>query len=140
MTRETKAAVVVRAILGASLLLLSSTLALAGAKEIKPPPNGYDHARFAPDPDVFRLFHGFALSFDSADDDDHVPGPDRLRVPHWVAQEVRKWEPKSKDDPRCLKTGKGPGEWFTDSELREQDLAPAMTPTPTAVSIAGIWR
>ena len=124
MTRATKAAAVVRAILVAFLLLLSSTLALAGPKEVKPPPIGYDHARFAPDPDVFRLFHGFALSFDSADDDDDVPGADRLRVPHWVAQEVRKWEPKAKDDPWCLKTGKGPSEWFTDNELRKQDLAP----------------
>lgn len=124
METKTKKTLAIPAILGAFLLLLASTVALGGAKVVKPPPEGYDHTRFAPDPDIFKVFHGFALSFDSADDDDCVPGANRLRVPHWVAQEVREWRPETGDARWCLKTGEGPGRWFTDKELRRQDLAP----------------
>lgn len=59
----------------------------------------YEHAKFAPEAEIRRSFRGFEVSFDSNDDDDRNPGGDLLRVPHWVAQEIR----------RLGASGRGPG-------------------------------
>ena len=92
------------------------------------PPEGYDHTKFAPEADIFRLFHGFAVSFDSKDDDDGKPGPDLLRVPHWVSQELHRWEPSENDrddDPAwCLNTLKKRPTWFTEPDLFDTGVAP----------------
>ena len=88
----------------------------------------YDHARFAPDADIRRRFEGFEVSFDSDDDDGRL-GTNLLRVPHWVAQEIRRWQPPaneidfSNDDAWCLNTGERP-DWFTDDDLFEAGAAP----------------
>ena len=105
------------------VLFHESTAVPTGGEGVRPPPEGYDHTRFAPEPDIPKVFRGFALSFDSADEDPGLPGVRRLRVPHWVAQEVREWEPTSEGSPWCLNTGKRPSRWFTDKELRNAGLA-----------------
>ena len=108
----------------ALVILHASATARAGGAEVRPPPEGYDHTRFAPEADIPKMFRGFALSFDSDDKDPGLSGVTRLRVPHWVAQEVRKWKPTSAGSPSCINTGKRPGRWFTDKELREEGIAP----------------
>ena len=86
----------------------------------------YDHARFAPEADIRRRFEGFEVSFDSDDDDGRL-GTNLLRVPHWVAQEIRRWQPpaneRENDDAWCLNTGERP-DWFTDDDLFEAGVAP----------------
>ena len=114
-------------LLGASLLLAAAT-AGAGGKPVQPPPEGYDHTRFAPKADILKVFRGFAVSFDSKDDDDGEPGPDLRRVPHWVGQEIRRWEPavEDRDDEAawCLDTLKRRPGWFTDRDLYATGVAP----------------
>ena len=70
----------------------------------------------------------FTVSFDSKDDDDGEPGADLLRVPHWVAQEVRRWEPPEDDHANdkawCLDTLKKRPTWFTDTDLFASGVAP----------------
>ena len=86
----------------------------------------YDHARFAPEEDIRQRFEGFEVSFDSDDDDGRL-GTNLLRVPHWVAQEIRRWQPpaneRENDDAWCLNTGERP-DWFTDDDLFEAGVAP----------------
>ena len=108
----------------ALVVLHASVPARAGGVEVRPPPEGYNHTRFAPEPDIAKVFRGFALSFDSDDEDLGMPGLTRLRVPHWVAQEVREWKPTSAGTPSCLNTSKGLDRWFTDKELRDKGIAP----------------
>lgn len=113
-------------VLASALLLTASSVEGAG-RTVQPPPEGYEHARFAPEPDILKMFHGFAVSFDSKDDDDGEPGADLLRVPHWVAQELRRWEPvaedRMEDDAWCLDTGRRP-RWFTHANLFASGVAP----------------
>ena len=74
------------------------------------------------------MFHGFAVSFDSKDDDNGEPGADLLRLPHWVAQELRRWEPlagdQADDEAWCLDTLKSRPTWFTDTDLFASGVAP----------------
>ena len=111
------------------LLQMPSTAAGAGKPVCSPPEDpaiSYKHAKFAPDADIRRQFRGFEVSFDSKDDDGEL-GTNLLRVPHWVAQEVRRWEPpegdQANDDVWCLDTGKRP-KWFTDDDLFASGVAP----------------
>ena len=68
------------------------------------------------------------MSFDSKDDDDGRAGGDLLRVPHWVSQELRRWEPpKALQDEAsawCLDTLRDRPKWFTDEDLFETGVAP----------------
>ncbi len=111
-----------------SILLFIGTSAQAAGKPMRPPPKGYDHAKFAPKADIYRAFHGFTISFDSKDDDDSEYGPDLLRVPHWVSHEVRRWEPsaddRDNDEAWCLDTLKSRPTWFTDPDLHATGVAP----------------
>lgn len=92
------------------------------------PAIGYEHAKFAPEADIRRQFRGFEVSFDSNDDDDRELGGDLLRVPHWVAQEIRRWEPpasdRDEDEGWCLDTLKDRPKWFTDDDLFDLGVAP----------------
>ena len=109
-------------------LLFVTAPAMAEGRPIRQPPEGYKHIRFAPEPDILRLFHGFAVSFDSKDNDDGKPGPDLLRVPHWVGQELRRWEPpendRHDDSAWCLDTLKKRPRWFTEPGLFDTGVAP----------------
>ena len=109
-------------------LLLAAGPAKAPGKPVRPPPAGYEHAKFAPEADILRVFHGFAVSFDSKDDDNGEPGADLLRLPHWVAQELRRWEPlagdQADDEAWCLDTLKSRPTWFTDADLFASGVAP----------------
>ena len=109
------------------VLLLSWISVLAAGKPVQLPPEGYEHTKFAPEPDILKVFHGFAVSFDSKDDDDGEPGPDLLRVPHWVGQEIRRWEPsmddQEDDEAWCLDTLKKRPKWFTDPGLYASGVA-----------------
>ena len=113
--------------LGVSLFLATATTEAACKPEDKPP-EGYDHTRYAPESEIFREYCGFAVSFDSKDDDDGKPGPDLLRVPHWVGQEVRAWEPvvEDRDDEAawCLDTLQRRPSWRTDRDLFATGVAP----------------
>ena len=121
--------------LGLLLLLIFSQLPAGHAQKPKPicsPPEhpaiGYEHAKFTPEAEIRRSFRGFEVSFDSNDDDDRKPGGDLLRVPHWVAQEIRRWEPpagdRGEDEAWCLDTLKPRPKWFTDDDLFDAGLAP----------------
>ena len=114
-------------------LLLAIASAHAAGKKPCEPPGDYNHARFVLDPDldkdpngdILREFCGFTVSFDSKDDDDGDGRVDLLRVPHWVAQEVRRWEPPNSNGARCLETLKErPRRWFTDPGLFASGVAP----------------
>jgi len=66
----------------------------------------------------------------SKDDDDGDEKEDLLRLPHWVAQEIRSWEPdfalRGDDGAWCLDTLKNRPSWFTDPDSNKADLrAPA---------------
>ena len=101
--------------------------AVAEGRPVRTPPDGYDHTKYTPAADIFRLFHGFAVSFDSKDDDDGEPGPDLLRVPHWVSHELRRWQPAEQDwndEAWCLETLKKRPRWFTDLDLFDTGVAP----------------
>jgi len=112
-----------------SLLLRSSfvvafliAVAPAGAEGLRPNilDPSYDHDRWRTQPrDIIRQFRAFTLSFDSADDDNGDGRPDRLGVPEWVAQEVKRFQ------GRCIPTAPRPGSWFTEAQLHAQKLAPA---------------
>ncbi|MYA59584.1 MAG: DNA/RNA non-specific endonuclease [Chloroflexi bacterium] len=110
-----------------TLLSVAST-GWAGGRPVQEPPDGYQHDRYAPVADILREFRGFTVSFDSKDDDDGIPGGDLLRVPHWVAQELRRWEPpeEARDDPSawCLETLRNRPTWFTDDDLFATGVAP----------------
>ena len=110
------------------VLVLCSVQAHAAGRPVLPPPDGYEHAKYAPEPDIFKEFRGFVLSFDSKDEDFGMQGSVMLRVPHWVAQEVRRWEPpedESDDDQAwCLDTLKDRPRWFTDADLFDSGVAP----------------
>ncbi|MCY4347465.1 MAG: DNA/RNA non-specific endonuclease [Aestuariivita sp.] len=110
------------------LIVVAVSAALAAGRPVQDSPQGYQHDRFAPQPDIIRRFRGFVVSFDSKDDDDDVVGNDLLRVPQWVSQEVRRWEPPEalKDDDKawCLKTLKNRPKWFTDEDLFKTGVAP----------------
>ena len=118
----------VLAILSLPVFMAAASTSLAGRPPVQEPPTGYDHDRFAPKPDILRVFSGFAVSFDSKDDDDGVPGGDLLRVPHWVSQELRSWEPPKAlhedDGAWCLNTLRDRPKWFTDEDLFETGVAP----------------
>ncbi len=77
----------------------------------------YDHEKFAPEVEIRRTFDAFVVSFDSKDDDDGDRNPDLLRVPNWVAQEIRKF------DGACVKTGDRTS-WTTDYNLHKSGVAP----------------
>ena len=109
-------------------LLLAAVPAKARGKPVRLPPTGYKHEKFAPEADILKVFRGFTVSFDSKDDDDGRPGSDLLRVPHWVAQELRRWEPpvddQADDEAWCLDTLKSRPTWFTDTDLFASGVAP----------------
>ena len=123
-----KIAQLITPVLVAAALLGAWTSAQTAGRSVQSPPEGYDHAKFTPEPDILKVFHGFAVSFDSKDDDDDNPGPDLLRVPHWVAQELRVWEPppadRNDDEVWCLDTLKSRPKWFTDADLFSSGVAP----------------
>ena len=51
----------------------------------------YEHDRYIPDQvDICRDFEAFVVSFDDKDDDDGDNKPDLLRVPEWVAHEIKR--------------------------------------------------
>ncbi len=116
------------AVLSLPVLLAVASTSLAGGRPVQAPPKGYDHDRFAPKPDILRVFRGFVVSFDSKDEDDGVSGDDLLRVPHWVSQELRRWEPpkalQDDDSAWCLDTLRDRPRWFTDEDLFETGVAP----------------
>ena len=118
----------VLAVLSIPVFLAAASTSLAGGRPVQEPPKGYDHDRFAPKPDILRVFRGFVVSFDSKDDDDGRSGGDLLRVPHWVSQELRSWEPPKavQDDAAawCLDTLRNRPKWFTDEDLFETGVAP----------------
>ena len=105
---------------------LAASPSESAQRPVHPPPEGYEHTRFAPAPDILKRFHGFAASFDSKDDDGEL-GTKLLRVPHWVAHEVRRWEPpeaeRDDEDAWCLHTVSRP-KWFTDRDLFASGVAP----------------
>ena len=109
-------------------LLCVAVSAMAEERADPQPPDGYNHIKFAPETDILRLFRGFAVSFDSKDDDDGRPGPDLLRVPHWVSQELRRWEPPENDQyddsAWCLDTLQKRPRWFTEPDLFDTGVAP----------------
>ena len=96
-----------------------------GAKSAPP---GYNHQRFAPQEDIVREFEGFTVSFDSKDDDNKDGVPDIRRVPEWVSQEIRRWEPPEGETAEarlwCLDTGERPSRWSSDRELVKAGTAP----------------
>ena len=116
-------------VLSLPVFLTAVSMSLAGGLPVQEPPNGYDHARFAPEPDILRVFRGFVVSFDSKDDDDGEPGGDLLRVPHWVSQEIRRWEPtesiQDDDVAWCLDTLRRRPKWFAEDDLFETGVAPS---------------
>ncbi len=118
----------VLAVLLLPVFLAAASTSLAAGRPVQEPPKGYDHDRFAPKPDILRVFRGFVVSFDSKDDDDGLPGGDLLRVPHWVSQELRRWEPPKavKDDVAawCLDTLRARPKWFAEKDLLETGVAP----------------
>ena len=116
---------------GVILLAIIPVSALKAGVDCIPPeqcPQACNHVRFSPEADIGRLFCGFALSFDSKDDDDNEPGADLLRVPHWVSQELSGWELPGGDPyddlVRCLDSrGAGPTR-SADSDLFDTGVAP----------------
>lgn len=110
------------------VFILAGTTVQAAGKPVRRPPSDYMHTKFAPKADILRVFYGFAVSFDSKDDDDGKPGSDLLRVPHWVGQELRRWEPpaeeRANDNSWCLDTLKRRPRWFTDPHLFASGVAP----------------
>ena len=113
-------------------LLLAVAPAHAAGKKPCEPPGDYNHTRFVLDPDldkdpngdILREFCGFTVSFDSKDDDDGDGKWDVLRVPHWVSQEVRRWEPPKNNGAWCLDTLEERPRWFTDPGLFASGVAP----------------
>ena len=120
------AKIVARVVVPAALLFSWVAVQAAG-RPVQPPPEGYEHTKFAPEADILKVFRGFAVSFDSKDDDGGEPGPDLLRVPHWIAQELRRWEPpaddREDDEAWCLDTLKKRPKWFTDPDLFTSGVA-----------------
>ena len=95
-----------------------AVLIVAWATSVLAQPEEYDHDRYIPDQvDIRRNFEAFVVSFDSEDDDDGDKIADLLRIPEWVAQEIRKF------DEQCVKTGKRPT-WATDPGLYSSGVAP----------------
>jgi len=77
----------------------------------------YNHDRYATRPaDIVRHFRAYTTSFDSADDDNGDGIPDTLRVPQWVAYQIKRFEGDipPRDRPR----------WFTDDALAALGIAP----------------
>ena len=107
--------------------ILAGALICTAANAAKAPP-GYDHQRFAPQGDIIREFEGFTVSFDSKDDDNKDGIPDIRRVPEWVSQEIRRWEPPGTDKVEarlwCLDTGERPSRWTSDRGLVKAGTAP----------------
>ena len=97
-------------------LVAGSACCAAGAGETRL--GVYEHDRYAPAAsDIRRAFDAFVVSFDSKDDDDGDGKPDLLRVPEWVAQEIRRFEGE------CVETGDRPS-WTTDRDLYQSGVAP----------------
>ena len=111
----------------AALSMVAS--AHAACEKVQSSPQSYEHAKFAPEPDILREFRGFTVSFDSKDDDDGDSKADLLRVPHWVAQELRRWEPskgqRADDKAWCIDTLKPRPSWFVERALYESGVAPS---------------
>ncbi|MCY4305706.1 MAG: DNA/RNA non-specific endonuclease [Aestuariivita sp.] len=110
-------------------LIVVASMTMANTPLVQEPPEEYDHDRFSPKPDIERAYPGFIVSFDSKDEDDDVAGRDILRVPHWVSQEVRRWEPReafhNEDKNWCLDSlVSEPAIWFTDTDLFGTGVAP----------------
>lgn len=78
----------------------------------------YEHDRYIPEQvDIYRAYAAFVVSFDGKDDDDGDKNPDLLRVPEWVAQEIKRF------DGACVRTG-DPSSWITDPGLYKSGVAP----------------
>lgn len=84
----------------------------------RPTPSGpYDHDPFRTLPrEEMRSFTAFVVSFDGSDDDDGDGRPDSLRVPQWVAYELRRLATPPRRRPR-------PSQWATDPDLFRRGLA-----------------
>lgn len=104
----------------ACVAIACGTPATASADKPKPVviPAGYDHAKYAPKPDILRQFAAFTVSFDSKDDDDGDGKEDLRRVPEWVAQHVKRFTGP------CIDTDRRPSTWLTDAELFRSGVAP----------------
>ena len=103
-----------------TVLVAAGTLAalLAWASDSGAQDTGYQHIKYAPAQfDIRRDFDAFVVSFDDKDDDDGDNKPDLLRVPEWVAQEIREF------DGECVRTGERPS-WTTDRGLYASGVAP----------------
>lgn len=115
-------------LLVALLILAISDVALSARKQRSNagPPEDYMHHKFAPKFDIKREFTGFSVSFASKPRNKQER-ESLLRVPQWVAQEIRRWEPHEglKDEREfwCLDTLKNRPTWFTDADLFRSGLA-----------------
>jgi endonuclease G len=86
--------------------------------------SGYSHDRFQTMPqDIFRDLGGFVVSFDSEDDDDGDGTEDSWAIPHWVAHEIKRYDPPGSDT--CIKTGTRPSKWITEAGLFNRRVAPS---------------
>ena len=103
-----------------TVLAVAGTLAalLAWASQGAAQDTKYEHTKYAPEEfDIRRDFEAFVVSFDDKDDDDGDKSPDLLRVPEWVAQEIKRF------DGACVRTGNRPS-WTTDRGLYASGVAP----------------
>lgn len=97
-------------------LLLATVSAFAGPKPIVLDP-AYEHDKWQTSkPDILRKFNAYTVSFDGNDDDNCDGRPDNLRIPEWVAYEIRKFSGKLSRSTRPS--------WFTDEKLFTQGIAP----------------
>ncbi|MEW6752779.1 MAG: DNA/RNA non-specific endonuclease [Candidatus Latescibacterota bacterium] len=82
------------------------------------PRGEYRHDRFGTRPaEHLRSFEAFVSSLDGIDDDDGDGRPDTLRVPQWVAYELRRETGPLPSQPR-------PSRWSTDAGLAALGVAP----------------
>jgi DNA/RNA endonuclease G (NUC1) len=114
------------------LVLVLLFAPVSRAAELKPIviPPGYEHDKWATQPrDIVKEFCAFTVSFDSADDDDADEIADVWAIPHWVAQEIKRF-------PGELGPGPARPDWMTDKALHEAKIAPA----DASYHFSEVWR
>lgn len=71
--------------------MLWANIAFAGLKPIVLDP-AYQHDKFVTQPqDIVKQFRAYTVSFDFLDDNDSDSEGDALRVPEWVAYEIKRY-------------------------------------------------